>query len=41
MSRKDTHKYWCDLMVARAKKAKEQLDYPYKLMMWKESKKWR
>lgn len=38
MSRKDVHKKWCDLMVTRAKKAKEQSDYPYKLMIWKENK---
>jgi len=35
MSRTQVHKAWCDAMVARAKKAREGSDYPYKLMTWK------
>ena len=35
MSREEVHKRWCDAMVNRAKKAKEQSDYPYRLMIWK------
>ena len=39
MSRAQVHKNWCDLMVTRAKKAKEGSDYPYRLMTWKEATK--
>ena len=36
MSRREVHERYCDYMVRKAKKAKEQSDYPYKLMSWKE-----
>lgn len=35
MSRKETHKAWCDYMIAKTKENKRKADYPYKLMLWK------